>query len=74
MAYGQSFYNAKTDSVDTILNSRTVLRLSCKEIFPTISTTPKTYALMVKLSREDPAVFTEMTLDRCLESYLKSFP
>ena len=73
MAYGQSFYNAKTDSVDTILNSSTVLRLSCKKIFPTISTTPKTYELMVKLSREDPVVFTEMALDQCLESYLESF-
>lgn len=73
MAYGQSFYNPKTDSVDTILNSRTTLRLSCQEIFPTVSTTPKTYELMVKLSREDPALFTEMALDQCLESYLDSF-
>lgn len=73
MAYGQSFYNAKTDSVDTILNSHTTLRLSCQEIFPTVSTTPKTYELMVKLSREDPALFTEMALDQCLESYLDSF-
>lgn len=56
MAYGQSFYNAKTDSVDTILNSHTTLRLSCQEIFPTVSTTPKTYELMVKLSRDRKSV------------------
>ncbi len=73
MAYGHSFYNEKTDSVDTILNSHTTLRLSCQEIFPTVSTTPKTYELMVKLSREDPVIFTEMALDQCLESYLESF-
>ncbi len=72
MAYGQSFYNENTDSVDTILNSHTTLRLSCQEIFPTVSTTPRTYELMVKLSRESPSLFVEMALDRCLESYLES--
>ena len=73
MAHSQlSFYNEKTDSVDIILSSCMTLRLNCQEIFPTIPTTPETYELMVKLAREKPALFAEMALDQCLESYLES--
>lgn len=67
-----SYYNEETDSVDIILTSQLTLRLNCKDIFPTISTTPQTYRLMVKLSREKPLLFAEMVLDQCLESYLES--
>ncbi len=73
MSHGQlSYYNEQTDSVDIILTSQTMLRLSCAKIFPTISTTPKTYELMVKLSRENPTLFAELALDRTLEAYLES--
>lgn len=67
-----SYYNEETDSVNVIVNSRLTLRLYCQKIFPTVSTTPRTYELMVNLSRENPLVFTEMALDRRLESYLES--
>ncbi|MCI9416946.1 MAG: hypothetical protein HFI82_05970 [Eubacterium sp.] len=67
-----SYYNEKTDSVDIVLNSYTTLRLCCEKIFPTVTTTPRTYQLMVKLSRENPSLFAEMTLDQRLESYLES--
>ena len=67
-----SYYNEKTDSVEIVLDDRTLLRLCCQKIFPTVSTTPKTYDLMVKLSREHPSLFAEMALDQCLESYLES--
>ena len=67
-----SYYNEETDSVDIVLDSRTTLRLCCQKIFPTIPTTPKTYELMVNLSRQNPTVFAEMALDLCLESYLNS--
>lgn len=67
-----SYYNEKTDSVDIVLDSRTTLRLCCQKIFPTVSTTPKTYELMVNLSRQNPTLFAEMALDQCLESYLES--
>lgn len=65
-------YNQKTDSVDIVFNSYLTLRLFCQTIFPLISTTPKTYELMVKLSREDPATFADKVLDHCLEEYLES--
>ncbi|MCI8489597.1 MAG: hypothetical protein HFJ04_05030 [Lachnospiraceae bacterium] len=71
MSYG-AHYNEETDSVDIYLDSLTTLRLSCQKIFPTVTTTPRTYELMVKLSREKPYIFAEMALDRCLESYLES--
>ena len=68
-----SYYNEETDSVDIILSSRMTLRLPCQKIFDTISTTPKTYELMVKLTRENPTLFAEMALDNWLESYLDGF-
>lgn len=68
-----SYYNEETDSVDIILSSRITLRLPCQKIFSTISTTPKTYELMVKLTRENPTLFAEMALDNWLESYLDGF-
>lgn len=68
-----SYYNEETDSVDIILNKRMTLRLSCQKFFATVSTTPKTYDLMVKLTRENPLLFAEMALDRWLESYLEGF-
>ena len=68
-----SYYNEETDSVDIILSSRMTLRLPCQKIFDTISTTPKTYELMVKLTRENPTLFAEMALDNWLESYLDRF-
>lgn len=71
MSYG-AHYNEETDSVDIYLDSLTTLRLSCQKIFPTVTTTPRTYELMVKLSREKPYILAEMALDRCLESYLES--
>lgn len=67
-----SYYNEKTDSVDVVLSSQATLRLCCQTIFPTVATTPQTYELMVKLSRENPLLFAEMTLDQRLESYLES--
>ncbi len=67
-----SYYNEEQDSVDVILNSNTTLRLYCQKIFPTVSTTPETYELMVKLTRESPVLFAEMALDQCLEAYLES--
>ncbi len=70
--YMISYYNEKTDSVDVVLSSHTTLRLCCQTIFPTVTTTPQTYELMVKLSRENPLLFAEMTLDQRLESYLES--
>ena len=71
MKYG-AYYNEETDSVDILLDSLTTLRLSCQKIFQSVTTTPRTYELMVKLSREKPSLFAEMALDRCLESYLDS--
>lgn len=68
------YYNEETDSVDIILSSVLTLRLSCQKIFPTVTTTPKTYELMVNLTRENPLLFAEMALDQCLESYLDSLP
>ncbi len=68
-----SYYNEETDSVDIILSSRMTLRLPGQEIFATISTTPKTYELMVRLTRENPTLFAEMALDHWLESYLEGF-
>ncbi len=67
-----AYYNPETDSVDIILDSHTLLRLSCKTIFPTIQTTPATYQHMVRLSQESPALFAELVLDHCLESYLNT--
>lgn len=67
-----SYYDEKTDSVNVVLSSRITLRLCCQKIFPTVSTTPKTYDLMVKLSRENPLLFSEMALDQRLEAYLES--
>ena len=52
-----SYYNEETDSVDVLLADHIVLRLCCQKIFPTVSTTPKTYKLMVKLSRENTSLF-----------------
>lgn len=68
-----SYYNEDEDSVDIVLSKTITLRLSCPKFFATVSTTPKTYDLMVKLTRENPLLFAEMALDRWLESYLEGF-
>lgn len=65
-------YNEQTDSVDIELDSLKTLRLCCQKIFPTVSTTPRTYELMVNLARNKPILFAEMALDQCLESYLNN--
>lgn len=67
-----SYYDEETDSVNVVVTNMLTLRLCCQKIFPTVSTTPKTYDLMVKLARENPLLFSEMALDQCLESYLES--
>ena len=68
-----SYYNEETDSVDIVLSSLLPLRLPCQKIFATVTTTPKTYEIMVKLTRENPTLFAEMALDHWLESYLDGF-
>ena len=68
-----SYYNEETDSVDIVLSSLLTLRLPCQKIFATVTTTPKTYEIMVKLTRENPTLFAEMALDHWLESYLDEF-
>ncbi len=68
-----SYYNEETDSVDIVLSSLLTLRLPCQKIFATVTTTPKTYEIMVKLTRENPTLFAEMALDHWLGSYLDGF-
>lgn len=68
-----SYYNEETDSVDIVLSSLLTLRLPCQKIFATVTTTPKTYEIMVKLTRENPTLFAEMALDHWLKSYLDGF-
>lgn len=68
-----SYYNEETDSVDIVLSRLLTLRLPCQKIFATVTTTPKTYEIMVKLTRENPTLFAEMALDHWLESYLDGF-
>ncbi len=72
MPHGQSYYNEKTNSVDIILDSHTMLRLCCEKFLEAISCSPEHYDRIIHLAKEKPSLFAEMALDQWLESYLDS--
>lgn len=72
MAQNKAYYNSISDSVDMILDDKTILRVECQKIFPTIQTSMETYYHMVNLSRKEPALFVELVLDGRLSDYLNS--